>query len=420
MVKNILVFPCGSEIGLEIYRSLKYSIHFKLFGGASVEDHGRYVFENYISGMPFVDDENFIDYLNSVIEKYKIDFIFPAHDSVVLKCAQNVNKIKCQVLTSCLDTCELTRSKLKTYTFFKDIIRVPKIFTINTITQFPVFLKPDVGQGSKGCLKALSNAEVEAATKKDSSLLILEYLPGKEYTIDCFSDINGNLCYFQGRERARIFNGISSNSFPVEDDRFEKIAQKINSSISLKGAWFFQVKEDMKGDLCLLEIAPRIAGTMELNRMQGVNLPLIWAFMESGFPIKILKNSYFVEIDRALASSYKLNLCYRTVYLDFDDCLVTNGTINYNIVAFIYKSLSQKKKIVLLTKHTHNIYETLAKYRMQNLFDNIIRIEKNDSKYKYIKDKNSIFIDDSFAERSEVFQKLNIPVFSPDMVECLL
>ena len=58
--KNILVFPCGSEIGLEIYRSLNYSTHLNLFGGNSIKDHGEFVYENYIGDLPFVSDENFV------------------------------------------------------------------------------------------------------------------------------------------------------------------------------------------------------------------------------------------------------------------------------------------------------------------------------------------------------------------------
>ena len=46
MKKNILVFPCGSEIGLEIYNSVKYSTYFNLIGANSSDDHGKFVYEN--------------------------------------------------------------------------------------------------------------------------------------------------------------------------------------------------------------------------------------------------------------------------------------------------------------------------------------------------------------------------------------
>ena len=83
-MKNVLVFPCGSEIGLEINRALKYSKHFKVFGASSVNDHGKFEFDNYADGVPNVSDDNFIDHINYLVKQYNIDFIFPAHDSVVV------------------------------------------------------------------------------------------------------------------------------------------------------------------------------------------------------------------------------------------------------------------------------------------------------------------------------------------------
>ena len=44
---NVLVFPCGSEIGLEVNNSLKYDKHINLYGLSSVPCHGKFVFQNY-------------------------------------------------------------------------------------------------------------------------------------------------------------------------------------------------------------------------------------------------------------------------------------------------------------------------------------------------------------------------------------
>lgn len=112
--------------------------------------------------------------------------------------------------------------------------------------------------------------------KKDPTLLILDYLPGKEYTIDCFTDRHGVLRFVgPHRERARILNGISVNSFPVKDPVFSNMAEVINKNLKLRGVWFFQVKEAKDGELGLMEIAPRVGGTMGLTRNMGVNLPLL-------------------------------------------------------------------------------------------------------------------------------------------------
>jgi hypothetical protein len=77
---RVLVFPCGSEVALEIYRSVKYSTHVELIGANSVDDHGKFVYENYVDGVPFVDSEDLIPHLKQLVEEQSIDAIYPAMD----------------------------------------------------------------------------------------------------------------------------------------------------------------------------------------------------------------------------------------------------------------------------------------------------------------------------------------------------
>ena len=365
-------------------------------------------------------EDSFIDKLNEVIDQYAIDFVLPANDLMLLKCAQNRDKLHCEVITSSAEVCEIACSKRKTYEVLDGVVPVPKMYTLDTIPTYPVFLKPEVGHSGHGCLLAKTKEDVEYALKQDPSLLILENLPGKEYTVDCFTDFNGNLLYVNGRERERTLNGVSAHSFPVNRPEFEDYAKRISQKLQFDGMWFFQVKEDVKGQLVLMEIAPRCAGTMDLTRMLNVNLPLLSCFNACKFPVSIDPNPYYVEIDRALSSKYKLNLTYQTVYVDFDDCLIFRGKVNTKMLAFIYQCINDGKKVILISKHAKDLDESLRQFRLQNVFDEIIHIEKTDEKYKYIQDQNAIFIDDSFAERKRIFENCHIPVFSPDMIADLV
>ena len=81
---NVLVFPCGSEIGLEVNEALKRDKHIKLFGLSSVPCHGRFVYENYIEGISFINSDSFIDELNRIIEDNNIDLLIPAYDDAIL------------------------------------------------------------------------------------------------------------------------------------------------------------------------------------------------------------------------------------------------------------------------------------------------------------------------------------------------
>ena len=421
MKKNVLVFPCGSEIGLEVNRGLAHSTHFNLYGASSVNDHGKFVYKNYIEKELDMDQPDFIAQLNEMIELYQIDFIIPAHDSAVTTLAENQPYIKAEVVTSASETCNLCRSKGETYKLFKKLIPTPTVYHLTDHMEFPVFLKPDIGQGTKGTFMVSSREEVEFYAMKDDSLLAMEYLPGEEYTIDCFTNYQGKLLFAEGRIRNRISNGISVNSSQVKNEQFQKIAEIINDTLSFRGVWFFQVKERADGEMVLMEISPRIAGTMALHRNTGVNFILLSLFDRMGFDVTVLQNDFNIEIDRALFSRFTIDIEYDYVYVDFDDTIIVDECVNTTLIKFLYQARNDHKKIILITKHLQNLQDKLRRFALSNLlFDEIIQIRKSENKHDFIKNKKSIFIDDSFEERKAIAAHLKIPVFGLDAIESLL
>ena len=426
MKKNILVFPCGSEIALDIYSSVEYSTHFNLIGASSVEDHGSFVYENYISDVPFITDDSFIPYMANVVAENKIDAIYPAMDLVITILKENESKLGCKVIAPSPETTQICLSKDKTYDILKDVINTPKVFSPTEISEkeFPVFAKPKVGYGAKGTKLLKSKEEVESFLDGKDNMLVLEYLPGEEFTVDCFTDRSGRLLYSAARKRNRIKDGISVNTYFAEDQtEFLEIANRINTVIKFRGAWFYQVKRDCKGQLCLLEVAARLGGSSLLSRAVGVNFALLTLYDAFDCDVKVFKNNYSVELDRALDNKYKTDLEFDAVFCDYDDCLVLNKTqVNYRLVSFLFKCRNNKKHIILLTKHEGtNLLEELRNFRLDQIFDEIIHIKKEDDKSKYIDmDQCAIFIDDSNSERYNISSKLGIPVFSPDMIDVLL
>lgn len=80
----------------------------------------------------------------------RIYYIFPAYDDVIVALAQNAERIKARILSSPLETCLINRSKSQTYRLFDGIIPVPKLYDcMGSVDYYPVFVKPDKGQGSQ-------------------------------------------------------------------------------------------------------------------------------------------------------------------------------------------------------------------------------------------------------------------------------
>ena len=103
MKRNILVFPCGSEIGLDIYSSVRYSTYFHLIGASSVDDHGRFVYEDYIPDVPFVTDPSFIPAMAQIVRERKVDAIYPAMDFVMTVLKEHEGELGCPVIASSLE-----------------------------------------------------------------------------------------------------------------------------------------------------------------------------------------------------------------------------------------------------------------------------------------------------------------------------
>ena len=79
-------------------------------------------------------------------------------------------------------------------------------------------------------------------------------------------------------------------------------------------------------------------------------------------------------------------------------------------------------KIILITKHAYDIHETMKKIRLsEEIFDEVIEVPMNEDKCDYMDNTiPSIFIDNAYAERKKVKEKLGMPTFDVSNIECLI
>lgn len=416
---NVLIFPCEGNSN-ELHDALSYCFNINIFGAASVQRHGKYIYKNYTSSLPYITDSNFLSEFNSYLEKNKIDVIIPQHDTIALFLAEHKEEIKAKIVQGDLETNRICRSKILTHELFRLSGFVPERYKSINEVKYPAFAKPDVGEGGHGAFAA--NKKEDLADIDFNKYLVTECLTGKEYTVDCFTDRNGDLRYVSPRIRNRIMAGISVGGKTIDStDEITQIAKEINSKLHFEGLWYFQVKEDAAGKLKLMEISVRCAGSMCLTRAKGINLPLLTIYTAMGQDVSIFDNGRNVEMDRALISRYNINIDYDDVYIDFDDTITLRGEVNPLAMFFLYQCHNKGKKVYLLTRHIDNIHGSCKKYAIsEDLFTEIVHIKDDTLKSEYIKSKKAIFIDNMFKERMDVKNNCGIPVFDADGFEFLL
>lgn len=424
---NVMIFPAGSEIGLEINRSLKYLKGVNVYGCTSVEDASLFSYCELYQ-LPFYNKDNFADELIAFIESKSIDVVFPAHDELTVILTRlkkdNVIPSNVKVICSSYQTSIIARSKKKTYETLLNFIRVPQLYVdkadmVKLLERDFLFLKPDVGQGSKGARVIKQYTDIPDDI---SSFVITEYLPGDEFTVDCFTDRHGKLRYVSARKRTKIVNGISSDSDMVSDEEINLIARKINNVIEFRGMWFFQLKKDKFGEYCLLEIAVRVSGGMGMQRINGINLPLLAIYDFYNVDISFFCNNKKIKRISRLESKYICDYKFDDVYVDLDDTLIINGLVNFELLSLIYSwKQYHNKRIHLITRHVcvfnEPVHDCLIRLDiMPSLFKSIISLRPEELKSSYIKKEKCIFIDDSTRERIDVSSNLSIPTYTSQQV----
>lgn len=420
---NVLIFPAEGENAIELHNALSYCVNICVYGASSIRRGGEYIFSRYTDKLPFITDDDFIDEFVKYLKLNNIDCIFPTHDTVAQYFANIADKIPAKLIMGDQETVNVCRSKIRTYELFKEYNFVPKRYKSIEEIEYPAFCKPDIGEGGHNTRKIdINNKE----TIDFANYLVTEYLPGQEITVDCLTDRNGSLLYVSPRSRDGILGGICvlGHSIPLSEE-IRKMANVINERLHFLGVWYFQIREDRQGQFKLMEISSRTAGTMCLTRAKGINLPLLSVYTAFGFDIEAMDNGNDVSMCRSLVGKYDLHIDYDVVYIDFDDTITHNGAVNPVAMAYLYQCKNKGIKIVLLTRHEKQLYDSLKLCHIaESLFDRIEWINKDESKATVInrnqeEGKRGVFIDNSYKERINVSEECKIPTFDADAFEFL-
>jgi hypothetical protein len=98
-----------------------------------------------------------------------------------------------------------------------------------------------------------------------------------------------------------------------------------------------------------------------------------------------------------------------------------DGGVNHRLLAVLYRFRGEGKKLHLVTRHSAR-HPDSAREALENraispeLFDRILEIPEGGRKSGLIDRPDAIFIDDSHAERAEVADAREIPVFDINQI----
>lgn len=242
--------------------------------------------------VPRGDADGFVNELIGICLAAGIDVVVPTVDAELAPLAAARTRFgdagihlllaRQHALTTALDKWALMRA-------LSGHVRIPESALVDATFDaaalaYPVVAKPRRGSGSRGVVVARRQSDL-AGLPRDGSYLVQEYLPGPEYSLDVLVRRDGSVAAVVPRERLRTDSGIATVSRTVVDRDLIDLGAGAAEAIGLTGIGNVQCRRDPAGEPAVIEINPRVPGTMGLTVTAGINMPQLALGEALGTPI---------------------------------------------------------------------------------------------------------------------------------------
>lgn len=318
---NILMTGGGAPGAAGILHCLKQHPAFRIWtADASPDAVSRHLHDQF-ELIPAAADPDYIPQMLSLCQARNIHVVMPLVTRELMTLAGFAGLFKMQgtdILVSPVNSLELANDKGNLYRALQTQgLPVPSFRIVHTVEEFDkavnelgypanaVCFKPCQGNGSRGF--RILNASIDEADwlfhqkpsgthitlsearrllqlKPFPPLLVAEFLPGEEYSVDCLAN-HGDTVVAIPRLRSKMINGISVSGKFVQDEEIINYCRDIIRMLGLHGNIGIQVKRSGKGQPLLLEVNPRVQGTIVAALGAGVNLPVLAVKQALDWPV---------------------------------------------------------------------------------------------------------------------------------------
>jgi carbamoyl-phosphate synthase large subunit len=239
-------------------------------------------------------DPDFTDAVLATCVTLGVTVLLPTVDAELLPLARAREKFAAAgvgLLLAPTAALEVILDKLALARHCARVVRVPRTEPFGASVDprgwtYPVIVKPRQGSGSRGVVRVETAAEL-AALDRSPSLIVQEFLPGEEFSVDVLADASGHVIASVPRLRARVDSGVSVGGRTVHDPEVEALGRAVAQATGLTYVANVQCRRDRDGHPALLEVNPRMPGTLGLTIASGVDMPRLALAALLGRPVPV-------------------------------------------------------------------------------------------------------------------------------------
>lgn len=244
---------------------------------------------------PSADPDGFVDAIESELARNDYDMVLPINEATVDVVVRNAERFEPYTTVPFLPYERLLVGLDKRRTI--DAAReagIPHPATycsdehsiehVESELGYPVVVKPPIGEGRRGISVCDTRDELERAAREGEAthgtVIYQEYIPnGGERGVYTLYDCDGELTGLTVQRRLRSRppdGGASTYRETIEDPELVALASRLLESIDWRGLAMVEFRyDDRTGEPKLIEINPRLWGSLSLSTYAGVDFPYL-------------------------------------------------------------------------------------------------------------------------------------------------
>ncbi len=237
----------------------------------------KYIKTKYSDVHHIVESRDIDSYIE-LIQKYKIDHFIPVINKNIKFILKNKERFgdTLKYLGSYEIFEKLNNKKLLMSLAEELNIKIPKTYQNIAEAKYPCVVKPTDMSSSKGVIYIVNQEDLDRVKEKYKSkknLIVQEYVEGVGVGYSMYVK-DGKIVTSYGHKRLSenpISGGSSVYRETFQDSRMEDIATKILASWRWRGFAMFEFKLTANNKLYLIEVNPRIWGSINQGLQNGIN-----------------------------------------------------------------------------------------------------------------------------------------------------
>jgi len=245
--------------------------------------------------LPPVHEADYIGALTEAVSAHRVGLVVPLTDldlHVLAANRQELARRGCTVMIGSPDAIADCMDKSRT----NDLLARAGLPVIRTLALeqflanpfYPCFAKPARGSAGVGTGRIENPQQLRAHVAAFGlDLLVQDYVPGQEYTLDVYRTREGQVLCVVPRQRLAVRSGEVEKGITVRDEVLIQAGVKLAGAVGdLWGVFCCQCRRsDPSGPPRFFEINPRFGGGAPLSIAAGADLPLYLLQELLGLPI---------------------------------------------------------------------------------------------------------------------------------------